>query len=100
MVEFVRCLMFLLVCLFYTGVEPVGDNLAEWSEEAVERFKELTLGKKLVAKPKGLVDRIGHSANGDTKVSLKLYDTSEGNKDVLLSEVLVKEGLAREINES
>lgn len=92
--------MLLLVCLSYPGAEPAGDNLAEWSEEAVERFKELTLGKKLVAKPKGLVNRNGHSANGETKVSLELYDTSEGDKDILLSEVLVKEGLAREINES
>lgn len=82
------------------GVEPVGDTLAEWAEEAIERFKELTLGKKLVAKPKGSVSHNGHFTSGETKVSLELYDTSEGNEDLVIAKVLVSEGLAREINES
>ena len=77
----------------------MGDNLAEWSEESIGRFKELTSGKKLVAKPKGLVNHNGHSANGETKVSLQLYDTSQENEDLVIAEVLVSEGLAREISE-
>ena len=81
-------------------MEPVGDTLAEWAEEAIERFKELTLGKKLVAKPKGSVSHNGHFTSGETKVSLELYDTSEGNEDLVIAKVLVSEGLAREINES
>lgn len=82
------------------GVEPVGaDDLAEWSEDSIRRFVELTVDKKLVAKPKGVVT-YNRSTNEETKISLELYDTSEGNEDVRIADVLVSEGLARKINES
>ncbi|XP_073250935.1 tudor domain-containing protein 7-like [Porites lutea] len=82
------------------GVEPVGaDDLAEWSEDSIRRFVELTVDKKLVAKPKGVVT-YNRSTNEETKISLELYDTSGGNEDVRIADVLVSEGLARKINES
>ena len=81
------------------GVEPVGDDLAEWSEEAIRRFEQLTAGKKLVAKPRGVANH-SRSINGETKISLELYDTSEKNEDLLIADVLVSEGLARKINGS
>lgn len=37
--------------------------------------------------------------NEETKVSLELYDTSEGNDDVLIADVLVNKSLAKKINE-
>ena len=81
------------------GVEPVGADLAEWSEEARRRFEELTAGKKLVAKPRGAANH-SRSTNEETKISLELYDTSKGNEDLLIADVLVNEGLARRINET
>jgi len=81
------------------GVEPVGDDLAEWSEEAIRRFEQLALGKKLVAKPRGGANH-SRSTNEETKISLELYDTSEGNEDLLIADVLVSEGLAKKIKES
>ena len=81
-------------------MEPVGaDDLAEWSEDAIRRFVELTGDKKLVAKPKGVVT-YNRSTNEETKISLELYDTSGVNEDVRIAGVLVSEGLARTINES
>lgn len=81
------------------GVEPVGADLAEWSEEARRRFEELTAGKKLVAKPRGVANH-SRSTNEETKISLELYDTSKGNEDVLIADVMVNEGLARRIIET
>ena len=81
------------------GVEPVGGDLAYWTERAIRRFEELVAGKKLVAKPRGVANH-SRSTNEDTKMSLELYDTSEGSEDVLITDVLVSEGLARKISES
>ena len=81
------------------GVEPVGEDLARWSQEAIDLFGELTADKKLVAKPRGLVANRSRLTNEETKVSLELYDTSEGNEDVLIADVLVNKSLARKINE-
>ena len=80
-------------------MEPVGADFAEWSPEAVKRFEELAAGKTLVAKPRGVANH-SRSTHGETKMSLELYNTSEGNEDVLLADVLVNEGLARRINET
>ena len=77
----------------------MGADLAEWSEEARRRFEELTAGKKLVAKPRGSANH-SRSTNEETKISLELYDTSKGNEDLLIADVLVNEGLARRINET
>lgn len=76
----------------------MGADLAEWSQEAIQRFGELTADKKLVAKPRGVASH-SRSSNEETKISLELYDTSEGNEDVLIADVLVNEGLAKRINE-
>ncbi|XP_027041695.1 tudor domain-containing protein 7-like [Pocillopora damicornis] len=86
---------------YYTvsGVEPVGEDLARWSQEAIDLFGELTADKKLVAKPRGLVANRSRLTNEETKVSLELYDTSEGNEDVLIADVLVNKSLAKKINE-
>lgn len=81
-------------------MEPVGKDLAEWSEEARRRFEELTAGKKLVAKPRGVANHSRSTNEEETKISLELYDTSKGNVDVLITDVLVNEGLARPINET
>ncbi|XP_022786360.1 tudor domain-containing protein 1-like isoform X2 [Stylophora pistillata] len=81
------------------GVEPVGEDLAQWSQEAIDRFGELTTDKKLVAKPRGVASH-SRLTNEETKVSLELFDTSEGNEDVLIADVLINEGLAKKINES
>ena len=77
----------------------MGEDLAEWSEEARRRFEELTADKKLVAKPRGAANH-SRSTNEETKISLELYDTSKGNEDLLIADVLVNEGLARRINET
>lgn len=82
------------------GVEPVGEDLAEWSEEARRRFEELAAGKKLVAKPRGVANHSRSTNEEETKISLELYDTSKGNVDVLITDVLINEGLARPINET
>lgn len=83
----------------HVGVEPVGEDLARWSQEAIDLFGELTADKKLVAKPRGLVANRSRLTNEETKVSLELYDTSEGNEDVLIADVLVNKSLAKKINE-
>ena len=76
-----------------------ANDFAEWSGEAVRRFEELAVRKKLVAKPRGVASH-NRSTNEETKISLELYDTSERSEDVLIASVLVREGLARKINES
>lgn len=93
------CLCVVNVLFSRVGVEPVGDDLAEWSEDAIRRFEQLALGKKLVAKPRGGANH-SRSTNEETKISLELYDTSEGNEDLLIADVLVSEGLAKKIKES
>ena len=78
----------------------MGADLAEWSKEARRRFEELTACKKLVAKPRGVANHSRSTNHEETKISLELYDTSKGNDDVLIADVLVNEGLARRINET
>ena len=82
--------------LFCVGVEPVGNDTAEWCNEAKRRFEELTVEKKLVAKLRRS-QNYGDSFGEKPKVQLELYDTSDPKKDVLIADVLVNEGLAKRI---
>ncbi|RMX47663.1 hypothetical protein pdam_00013604 [Pocillopora damicornis] len=79
--------------------EELEEKMQKYYTEAIDLFGELTADKKLVAKPRGLVANRSRLTNEETKVSLELYDTSEGNEDVLIADVLVNKSLAKKINE-
>ena len=80
---------------FVLGVQP-KTGMKSWSSDTSKKFVNLVLNKYFVAHITGPFEKVSnsYSLNSLTVTTVRLYDTSESEEDVLINDLIIAEGLA------